>query len=303
MKRVKETCTAAEKRHRASAVLPVIMAAVLYIAAPQKAEAGKIITESLQSKTLNAERHYNVYLPDGYDRNTKEKYPILYLLHGFTDDHRAWAEKGQLQIVADLLTAGGEIVPMVIVMPEAGGTPTDQIWNGYFDMPGWSYETFFFKEFMPYIEKRFRVYNDKKHRAVSGLSMGGGGSVAYCQKHPEQFCACYDFSGWLDQTIDDKTKNDNGKVAAVQKAVHDNSCIKFIEQADKTVIDRLRTVKWFVDCGDDDFLLALNEQFHMQMRTKGIHCEMRVRDGNHNWEYWHTGLYLSLPFISRSFAK
>lgn len=303
MKRFKQTDVTANILHCIRAAVAAIMAAALWTATPQKADAGRIDTFHMYSKTLNADRHYKIYLPDAYFRDTLARYPVLYLLHGFSDDHRAWVEKGRVDQVADRLISSGEIQPMVIVMPEAGGTPTDQVWNGYFDMPQWNYETFFFQEFIPYIEKLYRVYTDKSHRAIAGLSMGGGGSVAYCQKHSELFCACYDFSGWLDQSINGAQQTDTGKVATVQRAVHDNSCIRFVEQADQATKERLRTVKWFVDCGDDDFLLELNEKFHMQMRFQGIPCEMRVRNGGHNWEYWHTGLYLCLPFISRNFVR
>ena len=263
-------------------------------------QAGKIITESMQSKVLNAERHYNVYLPDGYDPNGDRTYPVLYLLHGLGDDHTGWTIKGNLQIVVDELIRSEEVVPLIIIMPNAGGDVSKGDWCGYFNMPGWPYEQFFFNEFMPYVEKKFRIQSDKAHRAVSGLSMGGGGSVVYCQKHPELFSSCYAFSAWLDQEVDEKKRQETTKLAYVQVSVSDNSCLNFLKTADK---DKLRTVKWFLDCGDDDFLLEINEKFHMMMRNSNIKCEFRVRNGTHNWEYWHTGLRTSLPFASRNFGK
>ena len=71
--------------------------------------------------------------------------------------------------------------------------------------------------------------------------------------------------------------------------------------ADDATLDRLRTVKWFIDCGDDDFILDLSLQMYQTMRRKRVPCELRVRDGVHNWEYWHLALRLSLPFASRNF--
>jgi len=283
--------------------LKTLMAALILLTAGTSAEAGRIVTEKMQSKILNAERHYNVYLPDGFDATRPQKYPVLYLLHGLGDDHTGWAIKGQMQIVTDELMASGEAVPMIIVMPNAGGDVSKGDWCGYFNMPGWSYERFFFEEFMPYIEKKFNIASDKQHRAVSGLSMGGGGSVSYCQKHPELFSSCYAMSAWLDQDVDDKKRAETTKLAYVQVAVHDNSCIEYLKKADGAAKDRLKTVKWYVDCGDDDYLLKLNETFHMLMRDNNIKCELRVRNGSHNWEYWHTALRASLPFASRNFGK
>ena len=265
--------------------------------------AGRIITETMHSKVLNADRQYNVYLPDGYDAGTDRKWPVLYLLHGLGDDHTGWTQKGQLQIVVDELVGTGEMVPTIIVMPNAGGDVSKGDWCGYFNMPGWSYEKFFFEEFMPYIEEKFHIVSDKGHRAVSGLSMGGGGSVSFCQKHPELFSSCYAMSAWLDENVDDKKRAETTKLAYVQVSVNDNSCVEFLKRADDATKQKLRTVKWFVDCGDDDFLLQINETFHMLMRNNGIKCEMRVRNGSHNWEYWHTALRTSLPFASRNFSK
>ena len=266
--------------------------------------AGRLLTDSLQSKVLGAVRHYNVYLPTGYDKETDRQYPVLYLLHGLSDTHTGWEQHGRMKIVIDELISSGECVPMIVIMPEAGGQPTSTVWNGYFNMEGWPYERFFFEEFLPYIEKKYRIVGDKQHRAVSGLSMGGGGSVVYSQRHPEMFSSCYAFSGWLDQPItDEMEKNPTNKQAIVSRSVHDHSAIEFLRKADDATKQKLRTVHWFIDCGDDDFLLEVNEDFHREMRRAGIPCEFRVRNGVHNWEYWHTGLRLSLPFVSRNFAK
>ena len=142
------------------------------------ASAGKVVTDSLQSAVLNARVMYNVYLPDGFDTSGKQ-YPVVYLLHGLSDDYESWVKKGNMQIVADELIGTGEASEMVIVMPNAGGPDTHHTWNGYFNMPGWHYEDFFFQEFIPAVESKYRIYGDKGHRAIMGLSMGGGGSTVY----------------------------------------------------------------------------------------------------------------------------
>lgn len=265
--------------------------------------AGKIVTDSIDSKTLGATVKYNVYLPDGYKTGTQ--YPVLYLLHGFTDTYTAWKDKGGMQTVADELIASGEMVPMVVVMPNAGGPEVYETWNGYFNMPGWNYEDFFFGEFLPEVEKKYNCGGAKGRRAVSGLSMGGGGSLVYAQRHPELFSSCYAMSPWLDNKENEVNTRTDGqdKVFLVREAVKRHSAIDFLSNADQATLAALRTVAWFVDCGDDDFLLQLSMDFHMKMREVKVHNELRVRNGVHNWEYWHLALRMSLPFASRNFGE
>ena len=266
------------------------------------AQAGKIITDSITSNSLGATVKYNVYLPAHYSE--KHHYPVVYLLHGLSDDYTAWRDRGQLKIVADELIETGEACEMVIVMPNAGGSDIHKIWNGYFNMPGWPYEDFFFYEFIPAVESKYNAGGSKGLRAVMGLSMGGGGSVVYCQRYPEYFSSCFAMSAWLDNEpmrVGYKSKED--KTYCVCKAVCDNSAIKFLEKADKETVEKLRTVKWFIDCGDDDFLFDLSVRMHQLMRDLGVDDELRVRDGAHNWEYWHYSLSMALPFASRNFSK
>ena len=266
------------------------------------AQAGKVVTDSLKSDILGAVVKYNVYLPNGFDKSDR-CYPVVYLLHGLTDTYTAWVERGNMQIVVDELIGTGEACEMVIVMPNAGGPDTKNTWNGYFNMPGWRYEDFFFQEFMPAVEKKYRVISDKGHRAVMGLSMGGGGSTVYAQRHPDMFSSCYAMSAWLDnesgQVGGNNTKKD--KLYYVCQAVREHSALDFIDNADDTTLEALRTVKWFIDCGDDDFLVRLSFELHMKMKARNVKSELRIRNGVHNWEYWHLALRNALPFASRNF--
>lgn len=266
------------------------------------ARAGKIVTDSLQSKVLGAQVKYNVYLPSGYDK-TEQLYPVVYLLHGLTGIYSDWEKLGGMQTVTDELMRSGEARQMVIVMPNAGGPDTHHTWNGYFNMPGWNYEDFFFQEFLPTVETKYRIVGDKGHRAVMGLSMGGGGCVVYAQRHPDLFSSCYAMSGWLDNKIDEvgTSKAPKDCLYYVGEAVKNHSALDFIDNADEATLAALRTVKWFIDCGDDDFLLDLNVGLHQKMRNRKVKSELRVRDGVHNWEYWHTALRWALPFASRNF--
>ena len=102
------------------------------------ARAGKVVTDSLQSAILGTQVKYNVYLPDGYGQ-TEKLYPVVYLLHGLSDNYNAWVKRGNMQTVVDELMRSGEIKEMIIIMPNAGGPDTHNTWNGYFNMQGWRY--------------------------------------------------------------------------------------------------------------------------------------------------------------------
>ena len=266
------------------------------------ANAGKIVTDSLSSKILGATIKYNVYLPDGFDKS-EALYPSVYLLHGLYGTYEDWVSKGTMKEVADELMRSGEAREAVIFMPNAGNPDVSNYPNGYFNMPGWSYEDFFFKEFIPTVEKKYRCVGDKGHRAVMGLSMGGGGSTVYAQRHPDMFSSCYAMSAWLDNKNDEVgyKKGSYDKLYLVGQAVRKHSALDYLDNADEATLEKLRTVAWFFDCGDDDFLLQQSMDLHMKMRARKVHSELRVRNGVHNWEYWHLALRLSLPFASRNF--
>ena len=266
------------------------------------ARAGKVVTDSLQSQILGAQVKYNVYLPNSFGKS-EQLYPVVYLLHGLTGTYNDWVKKGLMQTVVDELMGTGEACEMVIVMPNAGGPDTHHTWNGYFNMPGWNYEDFFFQEFLPAVEAKYRIISDKGHRAVMGLSMGGGGSVVYAQRHPDLFSSCYAMSAWLDNKRDEVRASNSPKdcLYYVGEAVREHSALDFMDRADEETLAQLRTVKWFIDCGDDDFLLDLNVGLYQKMRDHKVKSELRVRNGVHNWEYWHLALRLALPFASRNF--
>ena len=273
----------------------IFLSLIMLLGIGVSAFASKIVTDSIHSNILNFTHKYNVYLPDGYDRSLH--YPVVYLLHGFTDTYTAWVERGNMQKIADEAIKSGKARPMVIVMPNAGGPKTAETWNGYFNMPGWPYHDFFFQELLPEVEKKYHCGGTKDMRAVMGLSMGGGGSTVYAQRHPDMFCACYAMSPWLtdaENTV--RPGNNPDKVALVKAAVTQNSALKFVETASEARKDSLRTVRWYLDCGDDDFLFDQSVRLHQLMRTRRIPGELRVRDGGHTWVYWQAALQTALPF-------
>ncbi|MCF0175329.1 MAG: esterase family protein [Bacteroidales bacterium] len=267
-----------------------------------RAQKSAIVTDSLYSRILSATVRYNVYLPQNYEQ--AGHHPAIYLLHGLGGDYTDWDRKGNVKMAADRMIRSGEMMPAVIIMPNAGNVDRINEWNGYFNMPGWNYEDFFFKELLPAVESKYKCGGSKDQRAVMGLSMGGGGSTVYAQRHSELFSSCYAMSAWMtNEPSQVKLGETPSKLDIVCKSVSDHSSIRFLTEADNKVIEKLKTVKWFVDCGDDDFILNINLDFYKVMRDKGIPCELRIRDGVHNWEYWHEALSMSLPFASRNFNE
>ena len=264
----------------------------------------RVLTDTLASKVLGRDVPVNVYLPDGFDKDG-QSYPVLYLLHGLYGTHLNWGEVGGLDVILDELIGTGEAAKMVVIMPCAGHPDAHHVQNGYFNVVDNPYEDFFFGELMPAVETKYRCGGSKGMRAISGLSMGGGGSTVYAQRHPDLFSSCYAMSAWLDQPMEDSDdpEQQQDKMYITSISVRDHSALKFVDEADEAAIDALKTLKWFVDCGDDDFLLRINTEFYFKMRAKGIPCELRVRNGVHNWEYWHTALRMSLPFATRNFSR
>ncbi|WP_290541064.1 alpha/beta hydrolase family protein [Alistipes sp.] len=270
------------------------LAAVLTSGAQSRTE-----TYTFASAILGAEKSCTVYLPDGYD-NTPESYPVLYLLHGASGCHTDWTRKGDLRRIADEAIAAGMARPMIVVMPDASGEGPDLTDKhmGYFDIPGWAYERFFFEEFLPAVEKHYRIVSDKAHRAIAGLSMGGGGTAVYALRHPELFGSACSMSGLLD-TFPGSRSNDN----TFRQSVAENSPVELLRRMSDQQLDGVRSVRWWVDCGDDDFLWKCNVAFYTLLRERNIPLQYRMRDGGHTWRYWQTVLPDALTFVSTGFGK
>lgn len=246
------------------------------------------------------ERHYAIYLPPHYDHNDRS-YPVLYLLHGAGDDHTGWIQFGQLQHIADKTIAEGHAAPMIIVMPDANTTT-----RGYFNQPDGSfdYEHFFFNELIPHIEKTYRVRPEQRYRAIAGLSMGGGGTIYYTLHHPELFAAAAPLSAATENT---KWITRQGTTATPEQLTtyartHTLDSL-LAETAPDEYLQRIRQIRWYISCGDDDFLYRHNSQLHILFRDRQIPHEYRVKDGGHTWSYWRTELPAVLEFISKSFTQ
>ncbi|MEP6746832.1 MAG: alpha/beta hydrolase-fold protein [Bacteroidota bacterium] len=267
------------------------------------AQGSKVYDErSLRSKVLNMERKYAIYLPPGYE-TSQRSYPVLYLLHGGGDDQTGWVQFGEVQNITDKAIAEGTATPMIIVMPDANTGK-----RGYSNNATgtWRYEDFFFQEFMPFIEKTYRIKADKHYRAVSGLSMGGDGAFTYALHHPELFSsACPLSAGTGPLTLEDaKTR-----LSKETPGISDQDITAFYNRQSVLALvnnmpDTLKkSVRWYIDIGDDDFLYEGNSLVHIAMRKKEIPHEFRTRDGGHNWTYWRAALPAVLEFVSQAFHQ
>src|SRR5205085_5493636 len=142
-------------------------------------ESGKVETIEYDSKTVDGKRKMLVYTPPGFSKDTK--YPVLYLLHGAGDDETGWQKKGSADAILDNLYADKKAVPMIVVMPNGfAKAPDSQSRNGAF-------EADLVENLIPYIESHYPVKADREHRAIAGLSMGGGQSFNVGLKHRDKF--------------------------------------------------------------------------------------------------------------------
>ncbi len=268
------------------------------------AQSGKVFDNlEMNSKILDSSRKYAIYLPADYENSTRS-YPVLYLLHGAGDDHSGWVQFGEVQHITDKAIEKGKATPMIIVMPDAR---TGKM--GYFnDIKGdWRYEDFFFEEFIPYIEKTYRIRGEKEFRAVAGLSMGGGGSFMYALHRPEMFSSACPLSAYIGPlTLDDAKQAAKWAQASydtqeeLEEWYSQHNALSLVDQIPD---NKKKAVRWYIDCGDDDFLFEGNSLVHMAMRKKEIPHEYRVRNGGHSWEYWRTALPEVLSFISKGFHR
>ncbi|GHU73036.1 endo-1,4-beta-xylanase [Bacteroidia bacterium] len=253
-------------------------------------------TKKLKSDILKMERNYAIYLPPGYDE-TDQSYPVLYLLHGSGDDHTGWLQFGQVQYIADHAIAEGKAAPMIIVMPDAN----TQV-RGYFNAPdgSFNYEDFFFKELIPHIEKTYRARSNSRYRAVSGLSMGGGGTIYYALHHPELFAAAAPLSATTRAWLHGETTATQAQLDAYTKQ---HNVENILNTASPEDLDKIKKVRWYISCGDDDFLYKDNSLLHILFRDKEIPHEYRVKNGGHTWTYWRTELPDVMAFVSKSFTQ
>jgi len=278
----------------------IVIVALLLCSGAAFAQRSSVQQLKMHSDILGAEKEVTVYLPAGYEKSG-ERYPVLYLLHGAWGSHTDWIEKGNAKFIADEAIAGGTALPMIIIMPDAKGEGPDLAGKnmGYFNLPGWAYEDYFFRELIPHIDKTFRTKAEKGLRAIAGLSMGGGGATFYAQRHPEYFSSACALSALVDEPNSRAASRLGSDFAEAGRKVNP---VSFVKNATEAQLAALRSVRWYFDCGDDDHLIVGNLTLFLLMREKEVPMELRVRNGGHNWVYWQTALTPVLQFISTGFA-
>ncbi len=256
---------------------------------------------SMSSDILGVNKDFSVYLPAGYAESNRS-YPVLYLLHPAGGTHEIWISKGDLPQIADDAIRSGMSVPMIIVLPDASGMGEFGLGKhlGYFSVPEWDYETYFHNELIPLIDSAYRTIADKKHRVITGVSMGGEAAIAYAQKHSEFYGASCAISGILGHPEQSQMAQTDKDYAASLIA---NNPAAYVENATSEEVEKLKSVRWYTDCGDSDFFYEGNIEFFLAMKRKNIPIDYRMRSGVHSWYYWITGLAPILHFLSIGFSE
>jgi enterochelin esterase-like enzyme len=220
-------------------------------------------------------RDLYVYTPPGYDPKGKTKYPVLYLLHGFSDDARGWTAVGQAHFILDNLIAEGKAKPMLVVMPLGYGD-SGVLLNR--ELRFKSFELFresLTKEIIPLVEKAYRVNADRSHRALAGLSMGGAETLFIGLNRLEVFSHLGAFSsGGLPPDLAATFPGLDAKANAKLK-------------------------DFWIACGKDDGLFAANNKFVEFLKERGVKHEYVVTEGAHTWLVWRRYLTTLAPRLFR----
>lgn len=297
----------------------ILFCSIILLTTSSFAQRGMVdCSNVVTSKILDRDMPYSVFLPAGYETSNRS-YPVMYLLHGMWGAHSNWVTSGEVNRIASEAINCGAAPEMIIIMPE-GLTDAFYI-NNYDESVRW--EDFFYKEFIPAVEKEFRIDAKGASRAIAGLSMGGYGSLYHAITHKDMFKVCYALSAAViemepvkeGETASDFNKDfglktwgplneeglpENYKAHSIQEIV---KAMEAIKAAGPKNWGAPKLPAICIDCGDDDFLLKQNTNLVHLMKGKNIPFEFRVRDGGHNWEYWRTGLDLALTFIGDSFRN
>lgn len=283
----------------------LILLTIFFSAVPCFSQTGKVL-ESLQFKSakLGYPVKYSVYLPPDYE-TSRRSYPVLYLLHGYSGDETVWIQFGEANSIADRGINNGDFPPCIIIMPDGKVT---LYCNSIDGKDPW--EDMFIDEFIPYIEKEYRIRPKKEFRAIAGNSMGGNGALMLSMRHTDLFSSCLAMSAG---TITDEEMLANvsydlyfknifgpkpeGRVSEYWKAYSP------LHLPDNVGAEKLKSIRFYIDCGDDDFLYKGNSALHVKMRDMNIPHEYRVRNGGHDWEYWRTSLFDGLKFTGKTFHR
>lgn len=235
---------------------------------------GKIDTITYESKTVGNNRRALIYTPPGYSKS--KKYPVLYLLHGIGGDEKEWLNGGNPQVILDNLYAQGKIVPMIVVMPNGRAIKDDRATGNIMapeKVQGFAtFEKDLLNDLIPFIDSKYRVYTDKDHRAVAGLSMGGGQSLNFGLGNLDTF-------SWV------------GSFSAAPNTKKPEELLPNPDAA-KSKLKLL-----WISCGSSDGLLPFSKRTHDYLAEKNVPHIYYIEPGVHNFKVWKNGLYMFSQLI------
>lgn len=243
------------------------------------------------SEILEGPRRMTVYTPNGYENSDKE-YPVLYLLHGMGGDEDAWQDLGRAIQILDNQIAAGITEPMIVVMPNgnalrksAPGFNADGMYiaEGQHSVDPQRLFEKSFPEIVDYVEGNFRVKKDKSHRAIAGLSMGGGHSWRISLENPDEF----DYVGLFSPAVRWNGTGVN-------------------EDQDPELTEKLKRqfatppARYIIAIGEEDFLLPLNDSYRQLLDDNGIKYDYWLSKGGHEWRNWRNYLVDFLPLLFKT---
>lgn len=236
-----------------------------------------------QSNVLEKMVSLTMLVPEG----RPGPFPVLYLLHGLSDDHTAWTRRTALErYVGDL--------PLIVVMPNGErGFYTDAK-----DRPKAAYETNLVRDIVGFVDRTFQTVPAREGRMTAGLSMGGYGAVKLALKYPDLFCAGVSHSGAVGVARRSFGDDERGRewlpVFGPDPAGGPDDLFALAEHSARASLPALR-----IDCGVDDFLIEDNRAFHSHLAALGIPHEYAEHAGGHDWAYWDTHIQDTLAFVAR----
>lgn len=243
---------------------------------------GTLQPVAYKSKSLGTDRNVIVYTPPDYEKSTS-RYAVLYLLHGAGSNETSWSERGRANVILDNLIASGKLKPLVVVMPfgfafaRAAGARGDAAENKT-QREGFTKD--FIGDVIPLIESRFRVYGDREHRAIAGLSLGGAQSLAIGLTHTDLFSRVAGFSSALGAA-------NNPDTGGVDFAV---------VLADSARLNSQLKLLW-VGCGTEDTLFDSNRDFSAMLSKNKVEHIFRVTGGAHTYAVWQRYLNEVAPLL------
>lgn len=227
---------------------------------------GKVETVEYDSKSVGTLRKMLVYTPPNYSK--EKRYPVLYLLHGIGGTEREWADNGAPDAILDNLYADGKLAPMIVVMPNGRARKNDRAEGNVFESaPAFGeFDKDLLGSIVPYVDSHYPTLADRDHRALAGLSMGGGQSLNFGLTHPEVFAWVGGFSSAPNTFAPEKLLPDAGQ----------GKKFKLI----------------WVSCGDTDGLMGISQKVHQRLKEQGVAHTWHVDSGGHTWPVWKNDLYL-----------